>query len=136
VTVATTAQSSKTKALGMLATRFPTTYEPSVTTARCLCSANPGPTVRPPASASPQSFSTDAARQANFLRCRSGDIFQVERCTFFRAPDHGTNTRTRIFARVSKLFVEMGGKDIHAQTLTWHAVLVNRIRGLVGCFPK
>ena len=130
------AESSKKEALRCSQRVVPQTHEPSVKTVRCLCAVAPGPTVRPLASASPQSFSTDAARQANFLRCQSDDIFQVKSCTFFRAPDHGTHTRTRIFARVSRLFVEMDGTNLHTQTLTSHAILVNRIRGLVGCFSK
>ena len=128
--------SSKKEGLRCSQRVVPQTHEPSVKTVRCLCAVAPGPTVRPLASASPQSFSTDAARQANFLRCQSDDIFQVKSCTFFRAPDHGTHTRTRIFARASRHFVKIDGKDIHAQTLTSHAILVNRIDGLVGCFPK
>ena len=128
MTVANSAERSKTKALQCSQRVFPQTHEPSVTTARCLCSADPGPTVRPPASASPQPFSTDAARQANFLRCRSGDIFQVERCTFFRAHDHGTNARTRIFARVASHFVEMGENNLHTQTLTAAPILVTSTR--------
>ena len=136
VTVEKSAASSNRKELRCSQRVFPRTHEPSVTTARCLRAVAPGPTVRPPASASPQSFATDAARQANFLRCRRGDIFQVERCTFFRAPDHGTHTRTRIFDRVSRLFVERDGTNLHTQTLTSHAILVNRLRRLVGCFSK
>ena len=136
MTVEVSLARSKTKELRCSQRVFPRTREPSVTTARCLRAVAPGPTVRPPASASPQSFPTDAARQANFLRSRSGDIFQVDRCTFFRAPDHGTRTRTRIFDRVSRLFVEMDVTNLHTQTLTSHAILVNRIDGLVGCFSK
>ena len=120
----------------MLQRVFPRTHEPSITSRRCVCAAAPGLTVRPPASASPQSSSTDGAGQTNFLQCRSGDIYQVDRCTCFRAPDHGTNTRTRIFARVSRLFVEMGGKNLHGQTLTAAPILVNASGRLVGCFSK
>ena len=136
VTVEKSAASSNRKELRCSQRVFPRTHEPSVTIARCLFAAAPRPTVRPPASASPHTSSADAAGQANFLRCRSGDIFQVERCTLFRAPDHGTHTRTRIFARVSGRFVEMGGTNLHTQTLTSHAILVDRIDGLVGCFSK
>ena len=118
----------------MLQRVFPRTHEPSTTSRRCVCAAAPGLTVRPPASASPQSSSTDGAGQTNFLQCRSGDIIQVDRCTCFRAPDHGTNTRTRIFARVSRLFVEMGGKNLHSQTLTAAPILVTASGRLVGCF--
>ena len=124
------------RSLAMSQRVFPRTHEPSVTIARCLFAAAPGPTVRPPASASPHTSSADEAGQANFLRCRSRDIFQVERCTFFRAPDHGTHTRTRIFARVSRRFVERDGTNLHTQTKTTAPILVNRLGRLVGCFSK
>ena len=52
-------------------------------------------------------------------------IVEADRCTFFRA--HITNTRTRIFARVLRLFVKIDVTNLHARTLTSHAVLVNRI---------
>ena len=114
---------------------FPRTPEPSVTTARCLFAAAPGPTLRPAPSASTQTFPTDAARQANFLRCRSADTFQVERCTFFHAPDHSTRTCTRTFARALTRFATAGGVNLPPQTLTAAPILVNASSGLVGCFP-
>ena len=135
-TVDFSAERSKTTALLCCKRVFPRTHEPSITSRRCVCAAAPGLTVRPPASASPQSSSTDGAGQTNFLQCRSGDIIQVDRCTCFRAPDHGTNTRTRIFARVSRLFVEMGGKNLHGQTLTAAPILVTASGRLVGRFFK
>ena len=47
-----------------------------------------------------------------------------------------THSRAHLCSCLEVLRQNRHGKDIHAQTLTSHAILVNRIDGLVDCFSK